>query len=385
MAMASFFLATETNQIGRDARSDFKSFDRMQANKKISSVVDIDLIDGAKQLISYAPIETTENMPELAWSVIIANDTKNVFAPQRHLLLALTIGVGVTAVIVSAIATFVASRTTKSVNRIVQKIASSSSQIAVSIEQQERIASQQVYAVDRTAITMEELGQSSRGCASQAEDAASQAKKALALTAVGSQAVESTLEGMANLKQKVGAIQNQIMQLSEQTDRIGNISSLVSDLANQTNMLALNAAIEAVRAGESGKGFAVVASEIRKLADLSKESASEIKTLVSVIQAAIISTEMVTDEGTKTVENGVIIAKQTADTFGGVADAINQIVVNSQQISITARNQAIAIQDIVDAVNSLNRATQETAAGISQVKLGTEQLNQVAQNLKSVV
>lgn len=380
-----FFLASETNQIGRDARSDFKSFERMQANRTISSVVDIDLIDGAQQLIAYAPIETTENMPELGWSVIIANDTQNVFAPQKHLLLALTIGVGFTAVIVSAIATFVASRTTKSVNRIVQKIASSSSQIAVSIEQQERIASQQVYAVDRTAITMEELGQSSRGCASQAEDAASQAKKALALTAVGSQAVESTLEGMANLKQKVGAIQNQIMQLSEQTDRIGNISSLVSDLANQTNMLALNAAIEAVRAGESGKGFAVVASEIRKLADLSKESASEIKTLVSAIQTAIISTEMVTDEGTKTVENGVIIAKQTADTFGGVADAINQIVVNSQQISITARNQAIAIQDIVDAVNSLNRATQETAAGISQVKLGTEQLNQVAQNLKSVV
>jgi Methyl-accepting chemotaxis protein (MCP) signalling domain/Cache domain len=380
-----FFLASETNQIGRDARSDFKSFDRMQVNKKISSVVDIDRIDGAKQLITYAPIETTENMPELNWSVIIANDTQNVFAPQRELLLALTLGVVLTAVITSIIATFLASKTTKSVNKIVRTIASSSAQIAVSVEQQERIASQQVYAVDRTATTMEELGQSSRGCASQAEDAASQARKALALTAVGSQAVESTLEGMANLKQKVEAIQNQIMQLSEQTDRIGNISSLVSDLANQTNMLALNAAIEAVRAGESGKGFAVVASEIRKLADLSKESASQINTLVSAIQTAITSTEMVTDEGTNTVENGVKIAKQTADAFGGVADAINQIVMNSQQISLTARNQAIAIQDIVDAVNSLNRAAQETAAGISQVKLGTEQLNEAAQNLKSVV
>jgi methyl-accepting chemotaxis protein len=380
-----FFLASETNQIGRDARSDFQSFDGMQANKKISSVVDIDRIDGAKQLITYAPIETTENMPELGWSVIIANDTQNVFAPQRELLLALTLGVVLTAVITSAIATFLASRTTKSVNRIVRTIASSSAQIAVTIEQQERIASQQVDAVDRTAITMEELGQSSRACASQAETAALGARKALILTEVGSQAVESTLDGMANLKQKVGAIQQQIMQLSEQTDRIGNISTLVSDLANQTNMLALNAAIEAVRAGESGKGFAVVANEIRKLADLSKASASQINILVSTIQTAINSTEMVTDEGTKTVENGVKIAKETADAFGGVADAINQIVANSQQISLTARNQAIAIQDIVDAVNSLNRAAQETAAGISQVKLGTEQLNLAAQNLKAVV
>ncbi|NJK69205.1 MAG: methyl-accepting chemotaxis protein [Microcoleus sp. CSU_2_2] len=380
-----FFLATEANQIGRDARSDFKSFERMQANRKISSVVDIDLIDGAKQLIAYAPIETTENMPELGWSVIIANDTQKVFAPQRKLLLALTLGVLLTAVITSAIATFLASKTTKSINRIVRAIASSSAQIAVTVEQQERIASQQVDAVDRTAITMEELGQSSRACASQAETAAFGARKALVLTEVGSKAVESTLDGMANLKQKVAAIQKQIMQLSEQTDRIGNISSLVSDLANQTNMLALNAAIEAVRAGESGKGFAVVADEIRKLADLSKESASEINILVSTIQTAINSTEMVTDEGTKTVENGVEIAKKTADAFGGVADAINQIVANSQQISLTSRNQAIAIQDIVDAVNSLNRAAQETAAGISQVKLGTEQLNQAAQNLKAVV
>jgi methyl-accepting chemotaxis protein len=380
-----FFLASENNQIGRDARSDFQSFNGMQANRKISSVVDIDRIDGAKQLVTYAPIETTENMPQLGWSVIIANDTNNVFAPQRELLLALILAVVLTAAMVSTIAIFFARRTTYSINQIVRSIASSSSQIAISVEQQERIASQQVSAVDRTATTMEELGASSSATASQAEDAASRAIKALAITEVGSQAVESTLEGMTNLKQKVGAIQNQIMELSEKTDRIGNISSLVSDLANQTNMLALNAAIEAVRAGESGKGFAVVATEIRKLADLSKESASKINTLVSAIQTAISSTEIVTDEGTKTVENGVKIAKQTADAFGGVAEAINQIVMNSQQISLTARNQAIAIQDIVDAVKSLNRAAQETAAGISQVKLGTEQLNQAAQNLKSVV
>lgn len=380
-----FFLASETNHKGRDAGSDFKSFEQMQANRKISSAVEIDRVDGAKQLITYAPVEKVENMPDLGWSVIIANDTKDVFAPQRQLLLALTSGVVATAAIASAIATFLASKATKSVNKIVRTIASCSSEIAVTAEQQERIASQQVYAVDETATTMEELASSSRACASQAEAAAFGASQALKLTAVGSQAVNNTLDGMANLKQKVEAIQKQILRLSEQTDRIGNISSLVSDLANQTNMLAINAAVEAVRAGESGKGFAIVASEIRKLADLSKESASNINALVSAIQTAISSTAKVTDEGTITVDNGVKISQKTAEVFAGVTDAIDLIVVNSQQISLTARNQATAIENVVNSVNSINQAARETSSGISQLKLGTEQLNQAAQNLKSVV
>ncbi|MEG3897037.1 MULTISPECIES: methyl-accepting chemotaxis protein [unclassified Microcoleus] len=380
-----FFSATETHDVSRDARSNFTVFAKMQADRKIKSAIDIDLMDGAKQLITYAPIETLNNTPELGWSVIISNDTKNVFAPQKDLLYALMAGVGMTAAVVSAIAIFLARRTTRSVNAIVRAIASSSSQIAVTVEQQERIASQQLYAVDRTATTMDELGESSKACAEQAASAAFGAAQALKLTAGGSQAVDNTLKEMATLTENVGAIQKQILRLSEQTDRIGNISSLVSDLANQTNMLAINAAVEAVRAGESGKGFAIVANEIRKLADRSKESASQINVLVADIQKAIRSTATVTDDGTKTVENGVKIARKTADAFAGVAEAIDRIVLNSKQISFTARNQAIAIQDVVEAVNSLNLAARETATGISQVKLGISQLNQAAQDLKSVV
>jgi methyl-accepting chemotaxis protein len=380
-----FFSTTEIDHLGRDANSDYSIFARMQSENKINSVIDVDRIHGRDQLLTYAPIATAKNIPELGWSVLIANDTNNIFEPQKKLLFALMVGVGVTAVVVSSIATFIASRTTKSVNRIVRTIASSSSQIAVSVEQQERIASQQVDAVDRTATTMEELGESSRDCASQAAAAASGAKKALVLTAAGSQAVESTLQGMANLKQKVGAIQQQIMQLSEQTDRIGNISIVVSDLANQTNMLALNAAVEAVRAGEHGKGFGVVASEIRKLADRSKKSVAQINLLVTDIQRAINSTVMVTDEGTKTVESGVNIAKETAEAFAGVSNAINNVVLSSQQISLNAKQQAIAIEQVVEAMTSLNQAAAQTACGISQTKVGTQKLNEAALDLKAIM
>jgi methyl-accepting chemotaxis protein len=380
-----FFSTTEIEHLGRDVNSDFTFFAKMQELKKIDSIIDIDDIHGTKQLLTYAPIEISEDMPKLSWSVVIANDTKDVFAPQNRLLFALMAGVGFMAAIVSAIATFIASRTTRSVNSIVRAIAYSSSQIAVTIEQQERIASQQLYAVERTATTMDELGESSRACASQAEAAALGAKQALALTVGGRQAVDNTLKEMATLKQNVEAIEKQILLLSEQTHRIGNISSLVSDLANQTNMLAINAAIEAWRAGESGKGFAVVATEIRQLADLSKESASNINALVTDIHTAIDSTTIVTNEGAETVDIGVKIVRKTADTFAGVAEAIEYIVLNSQQISFTAKNQAISIQDVFQVVNSLNLATQENAQGISELKLGIEQLNQAAQNLKSAV
>ena len=175
------------------------------------------------------------------------------------------------------------------------------------------------------------------------------------------------------------------MRLSEQTNQIGGISGLVGDLANQTNMLALNAAVEAARAGEHGKGFGVVASEIRRLADQSKKSALKINALVTDIQTAINTTVMVTDEGTKTVDTGIKLTNSTAATFTGVADSINNIFLNSQQISLSAKQQAIAVQQVVEAMNAINLGAKESASGITQVKVSTQQLERCAQKLKAVI
>lgn len=271
------------------------------------------------------------------------------------------------------------------INQVTSVIVSSSSEIAATVEQQERMATQQASAVSQTTSTMDELGASSRQSAEQAEVAAIAARHVSDLASTGTTTVEHTLDDMAILKDKVSAIAAQILQLSERTSQIGNITNLVTDLANQTNMLALNAAIEAVRAGEQGKGFAVVAAEIRKLADQSKQSAEKINGLVADIQTAIDTTVIATDEGTKTVDQGMQTVQETAETFASVADAINDVVLSSKQISLTAKQQAIATQQVILAMDTINQGAVQTASGISQTKISTQQLNEAALNLQAVV
>ncbi len=264
-------------------------------------------------------------------------------------------------------------------------VADSSIQIASAVEQQERYLSEQAESVNETTATIEELGASSRQAAMQAEASASGAQQALLLSEDGSKSVSRTMEGIGNLRDKVGAIADNIMQLSEQTAQIASISDLVADIANQTNMLSLNAAVEAARAGEHGKGFAVVAGEVRKLADQSKKSAEKINVLVAEIQTSINSTVMVTDEGTKTAVEGIQLAVETAHSFEGIAKAINDVFSNSQQIVMSAKQQAVSVQQVVSAMNAINMGSQDTAAGVVEVKSATHELASTAQQLKAMV
>lgn len=272
-----------------------------------------------------------------------------------------------------------------SISQLTGVVSSFSMQILSTIEEQERMISQQSFSVRETTVTIDQLNSSSQQSAQQAEGAAAGARQALERAEQGSKTVEKTLLEMGMLKVKVEEIAEQIISLNQQTNQIGNISALVTDLANQTNMLALNASVEAVRAGDQGKGFAVVAAEIRRMADESKKSAQNINRIVTDIQTAINSTVTVTNEGTKKVNIGVEIAQKTAEAFTDVSVAIEQVAVSSQQIALNAKQQANATQQIVEAMNSLNQGAAEVATGITQTKLGTQQLSEAALNLRDVI
>jgi methyl-accepting chemotaxis protein len=252
---------------------------------------------------------------------------------------------------------------------VVHRIVSSSTEIAATVSQQERTATQQAASVNQTTTTMNELGAAAMQSASQAEMAATGAQQVLRL--VGGHSSDGLVtSGGISLKESVRQMAEEIARLSEQTSQIGSISDLVRDLANQTNMLALNAAVEAARAGDHGKGFAVVAAEIRKLADQSRRSAERINALVFDIQGSTNSTVMAADEGTKTVE--------------GIVTAVNNITTSSQQISLTAKQQAIAIQQVVDAMNLIDQGALQTASGIAQTKVETQNLSESVLELRQI-
>ena len=271
---------------------------------------------------------------------------------------------------------------------LIYQISSFSRQIESNMNRQEQIADRQFVSVNQTNITLENLGRSSQQTAEQAEAVAAAARQALILAEEGTQMVEQTLNQMLNLREAVVAISKQNHRLDDSTSQIGNIStlaSLVSDLASQTNMLALNAAVEAVRAGEYGKGFAVVASEIRKLADESQQAAQKINGIIPEIKGAIDSTVKATEDSRKTVAAGVKTARDTAEAFTGVREACNLVFGSNQQISFNIKQQAIAIQQVGDAMSSLKESASQTVSGITQVKIGTQKLTEAAFNLKEVV
>ncbi len=384
-----FFVAHSWEYLGQQLRREYSDFPEKFSPRAPAAKIAFNQVVGKNLLVATAPMENLEGLPPLDWVVLIETDPKIALAAPRAMLLTVGVGTGLTALIVGAIATIVSIAVTEPlrerISSTVSAIVSSSSSISATVAEQEIAINQQAGACNELTAGVDLLNNSAGESAAQAEATAQSAGQALQMADRGTRAVEQTLEEMANVKAKVAEIAIQIGHLSSQCGQIARIADLVSDGANQTHLLAFNATVEAVRAGDSGKGFGVVAAEIRLLAESSKQSAQNINSIVTDIQAAIEATAHTVGEGTLTVQAGVRIAQKTADAFSGVIAAINEVSDRNQQISLNAQKQAAAIQEVLEAISALNQAVRETAGGISLVRAGTEQLNDAAQKLGAIL
>ena len=379
-----FMLADRKNDFDLSVTG-IDSYRQLKDSDKSFTSTEQDRVTGDRKLVSVANITSGEKLANVNLAIATFKDQKILQDKENSVLVVLLLGMIVTGGITISLSLFFANRITQYIQRTIATIMTSANEIVDTVQTQEIAVNEQANSAIATTDTINELESISTETAEQASASADGARQALSLAEAGTQAVQKTIQEMSDLRERVNEIAAQIAALGAQTGQITSVSDLVSDLAKQTNMLALKAAVEAARAGEQGKGFGVVASEIRKLADESKKSAQKINNLATDIQTAIDRTVMTTARGTKTVTDGIQLAENTAVTFNGVTDAVNNVFLNSQQISARTKRQATAIQQVLGAMTTISEGSQESAVGMHRVKTSTRELNLIADELQAAV
>ncbi len=271
------------------------------------------------------------------------------------------------------------------ITQIVQNLSASATEMSSAAEQQERNVASQASSINEITTTIQELAQSSNQMGKTSEDVSTQWEESLQIIENGLQAVQKGTGEMNLSKIKTEGITQNIINLSEQTQRINSFVHTVTNIAEQTNMLALNAGIEAARAGEHGRGFAVVATEVRKLADQSQKAAGQIGAIIQEIQGATHNTILAVEEGTKGVDAGVQHVLQAEETLQAVTATIKQTVGSVQEISLAAKQQAIGVDQVSEAMRIIDQGMKGTVAGTKETHGSASHLVTMGQSLHELV
>ncbi len=195
----------------------------------------------------------------------------------------------------------------------------------------------------------------------------------LRMTNEGASLMEFSTEQMATIDHIVLQAVEKVEGLDTHAKEISELVSVIQDIADQTNLLALNAAIEAARAGEHGKGFAVVADEVRKLAEQSSNSVSNITDIVNNIQNESFSVVSSLQAGYKEVEEGTEQIKTTGETFRNIKVAVTDMVSRINHVSNNLNDITANTQEMNSSIQEISSITEESAAGIEQTSASTQQ------------
>ena len=275
----------------------------------------------------------------------------------------------------------VASDTSEAINTIYSTI----EQLQSSINNQSAGASEQAAAVNQTTASLDEIKAMAAQAMEKVQILGETAERSRRESEQGGTAVEQAIVGMTSIRERVEGIAHTILALSEQTQQIGEITSVVNNLAQQSKMLALNASIEAAKAGEAGKGFAVVAAEVRELAEQSQQSTAQVQKILQDIRHATDRAVMATEEGSKGVDIGMISVQRSGDVMRQLGEVVRETSIVSQQISAVVRQQFIGLEQVTSAMKEINTVTSQFVSSTQQSKESSAGLSLVAERLRNSV
>lgn len=197
----------------------------------------------------------------------------------------------------------------------------------------------------------------------------------------GNKAISQTVEQMQAINRAVSVSAETVRRLGERSHEIGQIVTVITEIADQTNLLALNAAIEAARAGEQGRGFAVVAEEVRKLAEQSADAAEKISLLIKEIQEETEKAVHAMENGTVEVQQGIDVVQRAGRSFNEIGNAIENVAARADEVAAAMQEMTLAANQAAAAIEDIASIAQETAASSEEVAAGTEEQNANMQEL----
>lgn len=275
---------------------------------------------------------------------------------------------------------------------LVSRINDSSESISNASEEAKTISAELTSATQRQAqeiteatLSINEMADTIDGVANEASRSSMVAQSSVAIAKNGANVVRDTIGGMNTIREQIQDTSKRIKRLGESSQEIGDIVSLINDIADQTNILSLNAAIQASMAGDAGRGFAVVADEVQRLAERSSAATKQIEALVKTIQTdtneAVISMEQTTTE----VVHGARLAEDAGVALEEIETVSADIAKLILDISDAARQQSGKATSVSDRMNVIQDITTQTSSGTAKTAESIGKLTALSSSMRDSV
>nr|WP_232239928.1 methyl-accepting chemotaxis protein [Pseudomonas alkylphenolica] len=271
------------------------------------------------------------------------------------------------------------------INLSAEEVASAVQDTQTTARQLAKASEHQAEQITEASVAVGDMVESIDRVSTHAYESAKVAERSVAIANKGNEVVHNTIHGMDNIREQIQDTAKRIKRLGESSQEIGDIVSLIDDIADQTNILALNAAIQASLAGEAGRGFAVVADEVQRLAERSSSATRQIEALVRTIQAdtneAVISMEQTTAE----VVRGARLAQDAGvalEEIEGVSQTLAELI---HSISDAAQLQTSSAGQISHTMAVIQQITSQTSAGSSATADSIGNLARMASEMRRSV
>jgi methyl-accepting chemotaxis protein len=272
----------------------------------------------------------------------------------------------------------------------VDEVSSSIVEMTAAIKQVGSNVNSLLESVETTALSIAEMDGSIKHVEENASDTASIVQEVSADAATGQDAVQAVIEGMDEIRQSSRTTSEVVRTLSARATAIGNILSVIDEVADQTKLLALNAAIIASQAGEHGKGFSVVADEIKKLAERTSSSTREIESVIRGVQDETVRAVEAIGQAEKRIEDGVFLSRKSGEALDKIVSGAEKASQRMEEIARSTVEQGKgsgmireAMEQVTDMVEQIARATQEQENGSGQIIENVTKMKELTSQAKN--